>query len=143
MKIGLVPLKIGTVVIYVENDNLVKIELSDEFLEEKDCGIFTKQIKEYFEGKRKKFDFTVKISGGPIFKKIWNYVYNIPYGTTETYGKIAKELNINPRVIGFAMAANPLPIYIPCHRVVSKNDLGGFTGGLKWKKYLINLEKNR
>ncbi|WP_231109723.1 methylated-DNA--[protein]-cysteine S-methyltransferase [Thermosipho melanesiensis] len=58
-----------------------------------------------------------------------------------TYGEVAKVLNLNPRIIGFAMKANLLPIYIPCHRVVGKNDIGGFSGGIKWKKFLLELEK--
>jgi len=141
MCIGIVQVEIGSVIIYTNDGFLTKIEFSDEKLDEIECGIFTTQIKEYFQGTRKKFDFKVKIIGGLIFKKIWEYVKEIPYGTTETYGEIAKKLNINPRVVGYAMASNSLPLYIPCHRVVSKDGLGGFYGGLKWKKYLLNLER--
>jgi methylated-DNA-[protein]-cysteine S-methyltransferase len=142
MCIGIVQVEIGTVIIHADGGFLTKIKFSDEKLDEIDCGIFTTQIKEYFQGTRKKFDFKVKITtGGPIFKKVWEYVKEIPYGTTETYGEIAKKLNINPRVVGYAMASNSLPLYIPCHRVVSKNGIGGFYGGLKWKEFLLNLER--
>ncbi|MDK2886927.1 MAG: methylated-DNA-[protein]-cysteine S-methyltransferase [Thermosipho sp. (in: thermotogales)] len=141
MEMGIVQVGIGSVILYIEGNKLTKIELSNKKLDEKECGIFTEQIKQYFDGKRKTFDFEVKLTSGPVFQKIWDYVKKIPYGTTQTYGEIAKKLKTNPRVIGFAMASNPLPIYIPCHRVVSKKGLGGYTGGLEWKKYLLNLEK--
>ncbi|MBO8160506.1 MAG: methylated-DNA--[protein]-cysteine S-methyltransferase [Thermosipho sp. (in: Bacteria)] len=141
MEIGILSLEIGSIILHIENDFLIKVELIDDILEERECGIFTKQFKEYLEGKRKNFELKVKINSGPTFKKIWKHVQKIPYGSTKTYGEIAKELNVNPRVVGFAMAGNPLPIYIPCHRVVGKNDLRGFSGGIKWKKYLLALEK--
>ncbi|OOC36118.1 cysteine methyltransferase [Thermosipho melanesiensis] len=133
---------IGTILLNVESNKLKKISFSNEkSYEELTENNFTKQIIEYLKGKRKFFDFEVELKGGPVFLKIWNYVRKIPYGETMTYGEVAKVLNLNPRIIGFAMKANLLPIYIPCHRVVGKNDIGGFSGGIKWKKFLLELEK--
>ncbi|MDQ6955681.1 MAG: methylated-DNA--[protein]-cysteine S-methyltransferase [Mariprofundaceae bacterium] len=64
----------------------------------------------------------------------------IQYGEVKTYGTLAKELNTAPRALGQALGANPLPIIIPCHRVVAANDLGGFHYGLAWKKALLDFE---
>ena len=134
--------KIGSIVIYIKNNKAVKIEFLDQILPEIKQSIFTKQIKEYLLGKRKKLTFPVEISGGKTFKKVWNFVRQIPYGKTMTYGEIAKKVGTTPRVVGFAMSKNPLPLYIPCHRVVGKNDIHGFTGGITWKKFLLELEEN-
>jgi len=65
---------------------------------------------------------------------------DIPFGEVRTYGDIAKKLSSGPRAVGQALGANPLPILIPCHRVVAANGLGGFGGGLSWKKRLLKLE---
>jgi len=64
----------------------------------------------------------------------------IEYGEVKTYGTLAKELNTAPRALGQALGANPLPIIIPCHRVVAANDLGGFHYGSVWKKALLDFE---
>jgi methylated-DNA-[protein]-cysteine S-methyltransferase len=143
MEKGIVNTEIGSIIVYVKDNKAIKIEFKNEFLKEIELGIFKSQIKEYFEGKRKKLLFNVEINTGKTFKKIWDFVREIPYGQTMTYGQIAKILNVNPRVVGFAMSKNPLPIYIPCHRVVGKNDIHGFTGGRKWKEYLLNLESSQ
>ncbi|ANQ54156.1 cysteine methyltransferase [Thermosipho sp. 1063] len=140
-----VNVEIGSIILYVEDNKVTKIKLSNKIEEEEEetqDNIFTQQIIEYLNGNRKKLDFNVKISGGKVFKKIWDFVKNIPYGQTMTYGEIAKKLDVNPRVVGFAMNKNQLPIYIPCHRVIGKNNIGGFNSDLKWKKYLLELEKN-
>jgi methylated-DNA-[protein]-cysteine S-methyltransferase len=64
----------------------------------------------------------------------------IPRGETRTYGDLARMLHSSPRAVGQALGANPLPILIPCHRVVATHGLGGFGGGLAWKRRLLNLE---
>jgi len=103
------------------------------------------QLTEYFNGKRKVFTIKIKIGTSPFYKKALEEVSKIPYGRTTTYSEIAQKLN-NPkaaRAIGTANARNPLPIIIPCHRIITKNGkLGGYAGGLKMKKYLLEFEKN-
>jgi methylated-DNA-[protein]-cysteine S-methyltransferase len=85
----------------------------------------------------------VEISGTEFDKKVWNEVKKIPYGEVVTYGELAKKLGTSPRAIGNALRRNPLPIYIPCHRVVGKGGkLRGFSAGLTWKSYLLFLEKS-
>ena len=64
----------------------------------------------------------------------------IPRGQTKTYGELAGLLGSSPRAVGQALGANPLPILIPCHRVVAADGLGGFGGGQEWKRHLLNLE---
>ena len=65
----------------------------------------------------------------------------VPAGEVRTYGEIAKELHTSPRAMGQALGANPLPILIPCHRVIAADGLGGFACGLEWKKKLLQFER--
>ncbi len=104
-----------------------------------------KLFSQYFEGKKEDFtslplDF---ISGTPYQRKVWLETRKIPYGKTQTYKFLAKKLNHRGyRSIGQALSRNPLLIVIPCHRVLSSDgSLGGFTGGLELKKFLLRLEK--
>jgi len=66
---------------------------------------------------------------------------DIPRGEVRTYGQLAKQLDSSPRAVGQALAANPLPIVVPCHRVVSAHGLGGFSGGTDWKEKLLKFEQ--
>lgn len=86
----------------------------------------------------------VGIPDGTTFQKaIWNELKKIPRGQTRTYGEVAAAIGKPKavRAVGSACGANPLPLFIPCHRVVAKNDLGGFGSGLPWKKLLLEMEK--
>ena len=101
-----------------------------------------RQIKEYFAEKRRMFELPVDLIASPFHLKVLNEVARIPFGETRTYGEIARALK-NPkavRAVGTANAKNPIPIVIPCHRVVASNGLGGYGGGLDMKKYLLCLE---
>lgn len=83
------------------------------------------------------------IQGTPFQKQVWNLIEGIPFGSTRTYGELAKQLgNTNfARAVGRACNSNPLALLIPCHRVVGKNTLGGFAGGSEIKEQLLELEK--
>lgn len=101
------------------------------------------QLTEYFDGKRKQFDIKTKMEITSFYKKALSEVVKVPYGTTLSYGKIAQQINSPKavRAVGTANARNPLPIIIPCHRIITKNGkLGGYAGGLKMKEYLLDLE---
>lgn len=102
------------------------------------------QLGEYFDGKRKYFKIKTKIKLSPFYKKALAEVAKVPYGKTASYSQIAHRLN-NPkaaRAVGSANARNPFPIIIPCHRIIANNGkLGGYAGGLKMKKYLLEFEK--
>lgn len=105
--------------------------------------ITCQQLKEYFGGQRRSFDIPLVVEGTQFQKKAWKALVDIPYGTTISYQDQAKVLgNINKvRAVGGANGKNAIPIIIPCHRVIAKNgNLGGFTGGLEIKKYLLSLE---
>lgn len=103
-----------------------------------------KQISEYFKGKRKRFDLKIKFTNGTLFqKKVWTVLNKIPYGKTWSYQDIASKIGDKKavRAVGSANGKNPFPIIIPCHRVIGKNGtLTGYSGGLKNKKLLLNLE---
>lgn len=102
-----------------------------------------KQLNEYFKGERKTFDISLNPRGTDFQKKVWELVYKIPYGETTSYGAIAQllgDVKLN-RAVGLANGANPIPIIIPCHRVVgSDGSLTGYAGGLEIKKWLLNHE---
>jgi methylated-DNA-[protein]-cysteine S-methyltransferase len=79
----------------------------------------------------------------PFQARLRQTLLAIPRGETKTYGELAGMLHSSPRAVGQALGANPLPILIPCHRVVAAGGLGGFGGGLEWKQHLLNLESVR
>ena len=102
-----------------------------------------KEIKSYLDGKLTKFTIKLDVDGTPFQQKAMRKIGSIPYGKTMTYGEIARLLG-NPgaaRAVGSVNARNPLPIIIPCHRVLAVNGLGGYAGGLDLKRFLLDLEK--
>jgi O-6-methylguanine DNA methyltransferase len=86
----------------------------------------------------------VFLTGTPFQQAVWKRIAEIPYGQTETYGSIARCLAMRDacRAVGRACGANPVPYFVPCHRVVGVNGLGGYSGGLKVKKALLKMEHN-
>ncbi|WP_246556152.1 methylated-DNA--[protein]-cysteine S-methyltransferase [Desulfonema magnum] len=102
------------------------------------------QIRAYFSGKRLKFNVTVNPQGTDFQKRVWRALSEIPYGELRTYKDIAKAIgNENAaRAVGMANSKNPVPLIIPCHRVIGANgNLTGFAHGLAIKEKLINLEQ--
>ncbi len=101
------------------------------------------QLTEYFAGKRQDFDLRLSPEGTAFQKRVWQELQKIPFGQTACYGDIAERIG-NPkasRAVGMANGKNPLPIIVPCHRVIGKDgSLTGFGGGLEVKKQLLNLE---
>ena len=102
-----------------------------------------KQLDEYFAGERKEFDLPLNLSGTDFQVQVLEELQRIPYGETTSYGAIAKRIG-RPRAmraVGAANGRNPIPIIIPCHRVIgSSGDLTGFGGGLDTKAALLRLE---
>lgn len=122
----------------LKEKNSTKLHPDDPFM----FGIFT-QLKEYFNCERKIFDIPLDIRGSEFQKRVWNELQKIPYGKTASYKYIAEKLGDvkTIRAIGKANGANPLPIVIPCHRIInSDGTLGGYTGGLTIKRKLLKLE---
>ncbi|MDR3128782.1 MAG: methylated-DNA--[protein]-cysteine S-methyltransferase [Tannerellaceae bacterium] len=105
-----------------------------------------RQLEEYFERRRQTFDLPLLPEGTPFQQRVWKALCNVPYGTTLSYTTLA-ELAGNPRAqraTGSANGRNPLPIFIPCHRIIrSDGSLGGYAYGLPIKRFLLNLEASR
>jgi methylated-DNA-[protein]-cysteine S-methyltransferase len=103
-----------------------------------------RQIHDYFAGRLKVFGLPLAPQGTPFQQKVWEVVRAIPYGRTVTYADLARKLGkpTAARAVGAANACNPLPIVIPCHRVVGSNgELTGYIGGLEIKRKLLRLEQ--
>lgn len=101
------------------------------------------QLHEYFAGKRRTFDLALAAAGSPFEQRVWARLREIPYGATTSYGAIAGEFGLinGARAVGRANGANPIPIVIPCHRVIGADGtLTGFGGGLPLKQALLELE---
>ncbi|QCE34760.1 methylated-DNA--[protein]-cysteine S-methyltransferase [Acetobacteraceae bacterium] len=103
-------------------------------------------LQAYFDGECRDFSsLPFKPFGTDFQKRVWAEISKIPYGETMSYGDIAKILNSSPRAVGTATGRNPLPILVPCHRVLPKNGKIGeysFGDGADTKEYLLNLEKH-
>jgi len=101
------------------------------------------QLAEYFIGHRHEFTIALDLHGSDFQLKVWRQLLKIPYGKVRTYGQIAKTLRqpLATRAVGQAAGHNPLPILVPCHRVVGKGgSLVGFAGGITTKARLLRLE---
>lgn len=102
------------------------------------------ELQEYLGGSRRYFDVPLAPMGTDFQKAVWSEMCDIPYGATRTYAEIAEAVG-SPnayRAVGMAANRNPLPVFVPCHRVLGKgNKLVGYALGLETKKYLLDLEK--
>lgn len=101
------------------------------------------QLREYFEGRRRVFELSLDLRGSRFQKEVWDAVAAIPYGYTTTYGEIARLIGRPDasRAVGAANGQNPIPIVIPCHRVIGADgSLTGYGGGLPLKRHLLALE---
>ena len=100
-------------------------------------------LDQYFDDEKPTFDLPLEPHGTEFQEKVWKIMYEIPYGEILLYGKISDKLNSHARAVGIAREANPIPIVIPCHRVIGKNGkLTGFSGGeeIETKKQLLKLK---
>ena len=142
---------IGKIEIIEENDKITEINILKNIktnsIRQENTELLTKtekQLKEYFKGKRIEFTIPLNPKGTNFMKKVWNELINIPYGEVRTYKEIAKKIGNEKasRAVGMANHKNPIPIIIPCHRVIgSNNKLVGYALGLDIKQYLLNLER--
>lgn len=102
------------------------------------------ELDEYFSGRRRRFAVPLDLRGTGFQLAVWNALREIPFGETRSYGEIARSIRrpAAARAIGAASGANPLPILVPCHRVIAAGGkLGGYSGGLETKRRLLALEK--
>lgn len=145
---------VGKIEIIEENEKLIELNIYNEEkneqknkIIEKDTRLLLeveKQLKEYFKGKRTKFEIPLNPKGTEFMKNVWKELLKIPYGETRTYKEIAEKIGNSKasRAVGMANNKNPIPIIIPCHRVIgSNNKLVGYALGLDMKQYLLDLER--
>jgi methylated-DNA-[protein]-cysteine S-methyltransferase len=100
------------------------------------------QLEEYFAGERTEFDVPMELDGTAFQKEVWAELSRIPYGETISYGELARRVGRpkGPRAVGQANGRNPVPIIVPCHRVLASNGIGGYGGGLPMKRSLLAVE---
>jgi methylated-DNA-[protein]-cysteine S-methyltransferase len=104
------------------------------------------QLEEYFAGRRRSFDVALALDGTSFQRLVWAQLQTIPFGTTVSYGQLAAQLDRAgaARAVGHANGRNPIPIIVPCHRVIgSTGQLTGYGGGLEAKHTLLELESQR
>lgn len=127
----------------IEEDGFVTAILFS-FMEENPSQITEKakkQIEEYLDRKRTTFGLPFKLLGTDFQKRVWEVISCVPYGETISYREIGERINSRGyQAIGSACGKNPLPILIPCHRILGKDNLGGFSAGLEIKQRLLKIE---
>jgi methylated-DNA-[protein]-cysteine S-methyltransferase len=110
------------------------------------CARAIRQLEEYFRGERRRFELALAPEGTEFEHKVWAEVCRIPFGSTDSYGEIARRLG-DPdaaRAVGAANARNPIAIVVPCHRVIGADgDLTGYAGGIDRKKWLLDHESDQ
>jgi methylated-DNA-[protein]-cysteine S-methyltransferase len=141
---------IGVLKLSSDEGHLKSISFDAEFMNEEvyvpDILIIAaKQIEEYFSGSRQLFDLPIDPEGTEFQRRVWKQVAGVNYGSTKSYIEIAREVNSqdSSRAVGMANGKNPLPIIIPCHRIIGHNGkLTGYAGGLERKKWLLLHEQH-
>lgn len=136
---------IGLLSLSEENGYIIGLdwEAADEVRPTTVLALGARQLTEYFEGQRTEFDLPLTPPGTRFQQSVWYQMGRIPYGETRSYGALAKIIHSSARAVGTACGRNPIPIIIPCHRVVGANgSLTGYSGGkgIETKKFLIDLE---
>lgn len=141
---------IGKIAISEENNMITNLYFENDQIEGtyKETNLIKEakeQLEEYFEGKRKEFNLPMSLKGTEFQKSVWRALETIEYGKTISYKELAIKIDNDKacRAVGTANSKNPLPVFIPCHRVVNADGkLGGYSGGVHIKKYLLEIEKN-
>ena len=141
---------IGTLRLVSNGVQLVKIEFEGQYSDSDDIAFSdavladsADQLTDYFAARRRHFDLPLAARGTSFQQSVWSALADIPYGELRSYRDIARTIG-NPaavRAVGAANGRNPLPIVVPCHRVIGSNGtLTGFAGGLEVKRFLLRLE---
>jgi methylated-DNA-[protein]-cysteine S-methyltransferase len=136
---------LGDLTLFEENDHLIALESGRVDGSEATALLLSarQQLDDYFDGQLTAFSLPLAPHGTAFQKKVWAAMSRIPFGKTATYRSIALEIGSAPRAVGGACGRNPLPILIPCHRVLAANgSLGGYSGfnGPDSKQFLLSLE---
>ena len=143
---------VGTLTLVEQNGKLVRLGWGDT-PDDLPCKNPTpvlaeaaRQVTAYFDGTLREFNLPLAPLGTDFQQRVWWIMNKIPYGETWTYGELAKRANTAPRAVGGACGANPIPIILPCHRVLAANGgASGYSGkgGLKTKGSLLDIEKRK
>lgn len=133
---------VGTIGIVIAEDALCALDLPAAAGASQTTGNdlaaeAVRQLQHYFEDGGAGFDLPLRLSGTDFQRAVWKRLQAIPPGATRTYGEIARELHSSPRAVGNACRANPVPIVIPCHRVVAAAGIGGYGGATSGKRLRI------
>lgn len=145
MNIGTIKTPVGQLGLVEEDGNITRL-----MWDARDKGERTpvleeglKQLGAFFEGTRETFDLPLAPEGSDFQQQVYAAMLAIPKGHTRTYGSIARELGVSAQPIGQACGSNPIPVIIPCHRVVGADGLGGFSGdgGVEMKIALLKFEQ--
>ena len=99
-----------------------------ELCAEPSCHPLYSELQSYFKDRHHRFSVPLDLVGTPFQQSVWQALTEIPRGTTLTYGELAKRLDTSPRAVGNACRNNPIPIIVPCHRIVGRESTGGFAG---------------
>ena len=144
---------IGPIGVNSSNEHIIKIKFDLNLIEIRPKDLFLKKVRDqldlYFKKKLTKFTIPYILSGTNYQKRVLKEVANICFGDQKTYSDIAQKINTHPRPVGNACRENPIQLLIPCHRVIGKNNIGGFSGEdirvngdmMVVKKNLLALEK--
>ena len=129
-------------VLFDEKGLVVRVLLGKGIFSEHVNPAVMERLHKYLSGVPVDFeDIAVSLKVTPFVHKVLRRVRQIPFGKTVTYGELARELGTSSRAVGMALSRNPVPVIIPCHRVVGKGGrLVGFSSGLKWKRFLLEIE---
>jgi len=147
---AIIPAPFGAVGIKTQDDFLVEVDLLPELQPVKPpssafASAVAQQVAHYFDDPHSPLEIAYAVKGTHFQKRVWQAIASIPIGQVLTYSELAEKVNSGPRAVANVCGANQVPLFIPCHRVVAKNGLGGFmqgkANGLAIKQWLLDHEK--
>lgn len=112
--------------------NLAPQDPSDEVAEQ-----VVEQLEKYFDDPHWAFDLPLDLAGTPFQQRLWRFLYSVPVGQTDTYGHLANDLQSGAQAVGQACRRNPVPVVVPCHRIISQQGMGGYVGEVDGEKMRI------
>lgn len=129
----------------LENDQLVKIDFISQTIKpiaakSASAKNMVQQIQQYFSGNSQTFKIELNMQGTVFQKSVWRELLKVRYGKVKTYGEVAARLKTSPRAVGNACRQNPVPLIVPCHRIVAASGIGGYSGTTSGPVHSIKFE---
>jgi len=143
MKVEVIETPVGGVEVMSDKGKLIGVKWVGEKKQSEKLSEVGRQMEEYLRGERREFEIEVELKGTEFQMRVWRELMRVAYGTTVSYMELAKRVGkpLAVRAVAGACGANKVPIVVPCHRVVaSSGGLGGYSGGIERKKWLLRLE---